>query len=44
VNDRDRVALGRMPHTLDGLWFWWRYWSPYARWRYRREWKRIGGR
>jgi hypothetical protein len=27
-----RIATGRRPRTLRGWWFWFRFWSPIARW------------
>lgn len=29
--ERERIALGLRPRTMDGWWFWLRYWSPFAR-------------
>ena len=40
--ERQRVAMGLRPRTLDSAWFWLWYWSPLARLSYWLERKRYG--
>jgi hypothetical protein len=32
TDEYQRVALGLRPRTLKGVWWWFRYWSPFAHW------------
>lgn len=30
MTEQQRIALGFRPRTVEGWWFWLRYWSPLA--------------